>query len=146
MTTIRVGRKRQITIPRQVFEGADLEVGDILEATVDNGKVVLTPKRLTDKVLTARLSPSEQRAFARAQKKIKVINEDPLNSRGLTRKEAEAAAKAGVIRKDQTWFWLERWQKGEREAERDIREGNVYGPFETAEEMIAELHRLCKEE
>jgi len=141
MSNIRVGCKGQITIPKHIFQAAELEVGDILQATVDNGKVVLTPKRLTDKVPAVRLPASEQRALARAQKKIKMINEDPLNSRGLTRKEAEAAAKAGVIRKDQIWFWLERWQKGEREAERDIREGRVSPAFDNAEDAIAYLRQ-----
>jgi AbrB family looped-hinge helix DNA binding protein len=30
-----------------------------------------------------------------------------------------------LIDKDQAWFWTERWQQGEREAEEDIREGRL---------------------
>ena len=30
-----------------------------------------------------------------------------------------------LIDKSQTWFWTERWQQGEREAEEDIRSGRV---------------------
>lgn len=28
-----------------------------------------------------------------------------------------------LVDKDQAWFWTERWQKGEREADQDIRAG-----------------------
>lgn len=60
---------------------------------------------------------------------------------GLTREEADVAAKAGLIDPDQKYWWLEDWQKGEREAERDIQEGRISGPFTTAEELIVHLHR-----
>ena len=53
--------------------------------------------------------------------------------------EIETAAKAGLIDKDQAYFWTKKWQKGERESERDIREGRTYGPFATAEELIESL-------
>lgn len=48
-----------------------------------------------------------------------------------------------LIDQDQAWFWTEEWQEGEREAEEDIRAGRMYGPFKTAEEMLAyfEKHR-----
>lgn len=145
MATTRISPKHQITIPKEVFESAQLEVGDILEAAVGNGKVILTPKHLADKVPAVKFSANERRALTRAQKKIKAMNEDLLNSRGLTRNEAEVAAKAGLIDKNQIWFWLEGWQKGERTAERDVREGRVSGPFETADELIADLERLAQE-
>ena len=40
---------------------------------------------------------------------------------------------------DQAWFWTEEWQEGEREADEDIRQGRVSGPFETADELIGHL-------
>lgn len=40
-----------------------------------------------------------------------------------------------LIGRDQEWFWTEEWQEGEREAEEDIREGRLYGPFDSVEEM-----------
>lgn len=40
-----------------------------------------------------------------------------------------------LIDRDQAWFWTEEWQEGEREAEEDIREGRLYGPFDSVEEM-----------
>ncbi len=44
-----------------------------------------------------------------------------------------------LVDKDQAWFWTKRWQEGEREAEKDIREGRTHG-FDNAEEAIAFLH------
>lgn len=40
-----------------------------------------------------------------------------------------------AIDPDQAWFWTEEWQKGEREADEDIRAGRTYGPFDSVEEM-----------
>ncbi|GAH27658.1 unnamed protein product, partial [marine sediment metagenome] len=36
---------------------------------------------------------------------------------------------------DQAWWWTEEWQKKEREAEKDIREGRLHGPFESVKEF-----------
>ena len=141
MPITRVGPKHQITIPKEVFEAAQLEVGDILYATAENGKVMLTPEHLADKVPAVKFSGNERRALTRAQKKIKAMNEDLINSRGLTRNEAEVAAKADLIDKNQIWFWLEEWQKGEREAERDIRDGNLSPVFDNADDAIAYLRQ-----
>lgn len=49
MSTTKIGPKHQITIPRDVFEELRLDVGDILEAEVESGKIVLAPKQLTEK-------------------------------------------------------------------------------------------------
>jgi len=43
-----------------------------------------------------------------------------------------------LIDKDQTWFWTEKWQAAEREAEDDLRTGRVRA-FETLDELIADL-------
>ena len=72
---------------------------------------------------TPELSKREQRVLVRAKDKIKTINEDMLNSTGLTEAEVNVAAKTGLIDLEQKYWWLESWQKGEREAERDEREG-----------------------
>ena len=88
-----------------------------------------------------KLTAREQQLLMRAKEKIAAINEDVLNSTGLTQEEADVAAKAGIIDPGQIWFWLEDWQQGHREAERDYAEGRASGPFETAEELIAHLHK-----
>ena len=43
-----------------------------------------------------------------------------------------------TIAKDQAWFWTEEWQKGEREAQRDIDSRNVKS-FTDVEDAIASL-------
>lgn len=48
-----------------------------------------------------------------------------------------------LVDKDQAWFWTERWQKGEREADEDIRAGRVQH-FDNAEDAIASLHQTAK--
>lgn len=49
-----------------------------------------------------------------------------------------------LVDKSQAWFWTERWQEGEREAEEDIRAGRVEH-FDNADEAIAYLHKKVKE-
>jgi hypothetical protein len=44
-------------------------------------------------------------------------------------------------REDQAWFWTERWQAMEREADADIEAGRVT-VFETTEEFLEHLDRL----
>ena len=43
-----------------------------------------------------------------------------------------------LIDKDQTWFWTEEWQAAEREAEDELRAGQVR-EFDTLDELIADL-------
>jgi transposase-like protein len=88
-----------------------------------------------------KLSANEQQMLDTVKKKIQAINTDVLNSKGLTQAEAQLAAKVGIIDPDQIWFWLENWQEGHREAERDILEGRKSGPFETADELFAHLQK-----
>jgi hypothetical protein len=84
---------------------------------------------------------TEQKALARAKKKIAAIQRDLANSKGLTREEVDVAAKAGLIDPDQRYWWTEEWQEGEREAERDIEAGRTSVPFEKAEDILAHLHK-----
>jgi AbrB family looped-hinge helix DNA binding protein len=44
-----------------------------------------------------------------------------------------------LIDKDQEWFWTDRWQQGEKEAEEDILAGRTY-PFQDTESAIDYLH------
>ncbi|MEW6238755.1 MAG: hypothetical protein AB1656_25495, partial [Candidatus Omnitrophota bacterium] len=88
----------------------------------------------------AKFSPAEQKILVRAQAKIERIQNDLLNSKGLTVKETELASKAGLIDEDQRYFWAEEWQKDIRAAKRDIQAGRACGPFATAEELIDSLN------
>lgn len=43
-----------------------------------------------------------------------------------------------IIDKSQAWFWTEKWQKEEREAERDIKAGRIKS-FHSADELMKDL-------
>ena len=44
-----------------------------------------------------------------------------------------------LIPKDQAWFWTREWQEGEREAEEDIEQGRVSGPFDSVDQLMRYL-------
>lgn len=138
MSTAKIGFKHQVTIPKDAFEKLHLEVGDVLEAEVSQGKLVLVPKKLTEKAPAASLTAREQKLLARARGKIKRIRRDLASARGLTAAEADVAVKAGLIARDQRWWWTEDWQKGERESERDLRAGRARA-LESAEQLLEDL-------
>jgi antitoxin PrlF len=52
-------------------------------------------------------------------------------------------ARAQVIPPEQAWFWSERWQRLEREAQADIDAGQVE-TFETVEDALAYLDQAAK--
>src|SRR5712691_8731403 len=87
----------------------------------------------------------EQAVLMNAQQKLEAIRKTPLQSKGLTNEEADIAARAGLIDPDQRWWWTEEWQKGEREAEWEIRKGKTEGPFSSADELIAHLHKTVRD-
>lgn len=47
------------------------------------------------------------------------------------------------IPKDQAWFWGEEWQRAEREAEEDLKNGNISEPMDS-KEALAHLKKLRK--
>ena len=49
-----------------------------------------------------------------------------------------------IIDKDQAWFWSERWQNMESEAERDIQKGKVKS-FDTVEELFDDIERAASD-
>jgi bifunctional DNA-binding transcriptional regulator/antitoxin component of YhaV-PrlF toxin-antitoxin module len=49
MNIVTVINKFQIVIPQDVRELARIDIGDILEAAVENGKSTFTPKSLVDR-------------------------------------------------------------------------------------------------
>ena len=46
-----------------------------------------------------------------------------------------------VVDKDQAWFWTKEWQEGEREADKDLKEGKMSGPFKTISELKKHLEK-----
>ncbi len=45
-----------------------------------------------------------------------------------------------LVPREQTWFWTPEWQAMEREADEAIANGEVSGPFDSAEELLKHLH------
>ncbi|MCH8901657.1 MAG: AbrB/MazE/SpoVT family DNA-binding domain-containing protein [Chloroflexi bacterium] len=141
MPLAKMKPKGQITIPKPVRDQLGLSAGDLVEIDVEGDRCIIIPQRVVPAVPAPKLSVTEQRALTKATKKIAAIKKDLVTSRGLTQDEAAVAAKAGLIDPGQIWFWLEDWQKGEREAERDIMAGRVQ-TFKTPEEFRNALKAL----
>lgn len=49
-----------------------------------------------------------------------------------------------LVDKAQAWFWTERWQQGEREAEEDIAAGRLQR-FDSAEKAVDFLHKKAED-
>ena len=44
----RIGQRRQVVIPKRLFEALELQEGDFVEVTVERGRLAMRPKRLVD--------------------------------------------------------------------------------------------------
>lgn len=138
MPHAKVNSQGQITIPKPVREALKIKSGDLVEVVVKNGKGMFMPTRLVAEVPAAKLTVKEQQSLSRVKKKIEAIQTDVINSKGLTKDEADVAAKVGLIAEDQKYWWLEEWQKGEREVERNYEKGD-YVEYDNAEEFLKSL-------
>src|SRR5438552_4103580 len=134
MSTVRIGPNRQVTIPQDVLEKLEVGVGDSLQANVEEGKLVLTPKSAPV------LAPQEEKLLQQARCKIARIRKDLGRSKGLTPAEADIAVRAGLIDSAQRWWWTEAWQSGERQAERDLKAGRVK-VFENVDQLMKDLEK-----
>lgn len=56
MSIVRVKTKYQVTLPTAVRERAGVNIGDVLEAKVEKGKITLTPKATVDRELSLSLA------------------------------------------------------------------------------------------
>jgi len=81
------------------------------------------------------LSKDGQRILKSAKAKMDKIKQNIVHSKGLTEQEIAIAVKVGLIDKDQTWWWTEEWQKGEREAQKETTAGKLLGPFSSVEQF-----------
>jgi len=68
MSVVKVMKRRQVVIPKELFDKLHLEVGDYLEVKLDEGKLVYVPKKLVDR--------DEWYASAEGQKTISAALED----------------------------------------------------------------------
>jgi AbrB family looped-hinge helix DNA binding protein len=139
MPLVKIGPKHQITIPKSVFETLQLQVGDFLEIEVREGKGILVPKQVTEKAPIPKLSENEQRVLDSVKKMIKAIRSNPDSFTGLNKKEISVAVKVGLIDREQKWWWTEEWQKGEREAEKEIQQKELSEVAENANDFFRSL-------
>lgn len=49
MPTVKIGRSRQVTIPKKLFEMLALKEGDYVDVEIKGHQIVLTPKALIDR-------------------------------------------------------------------------------------------------
>lgn len=48
---VKVGKSRQVAIPKKIYDQLRLKTGDYLEVNVENGDLILSPKDFIDKRL-----------------------------------------------------------------------------------------------
>ncbi|GAI76330.1 unnamed protein product [marine sediment metagenome] len=139
MPIVKIGPKHQVTIPKEVFNQLHLKPGDFLEAITQGGKIIMVPRQLAAKAPAPSLTKKQQEILSQAKEKTEQIQKDILHSQGLNKEEIKVACKVGLIDPDQAWWWTEEWQKKEREAEKDVKEGKVK-KFANVEDLIKSLH------
>ena len=49
MSVVKVMQRRQVVIPKELFDALNLEVGDYLEVKLEGDKLVYIPKKLVDR-------------------------------------------------------------------------------------------------
>lgn len=79
---LRVRKNAQITLPARVRKTVHLEDGDLLDCEIEDGRIVLTPKKLVDKKDAWFWSPEWQSAERDAQRDIESGNTDEFESVG----------------------------------------------------------------
>lgn len=68
--TVKLSANRQVVIPKRLCEEIPLETGDLLDVTIEEGRVVFTPqalvdRRVIDRVRAERRLPAALRAVLR---------------------------------------------------------------------------------
>jgi AbrB family looped-hinge helix DNA binding protein len=66
----RIGQRRQIVIPKRVYDALKLRAGDFVEVTVERGHLQMRPKRLVD-IGDVVLSPAEAAKVRRGEAELK---------------------------------------------------------------------------
>ena len=49
MSIVKIMQRRQVVITKELFDSLNLEVGDYLEVTLNNGRLEYVPKELVDR-------------------------------------------------------------------------------------------------
>ena len=69
MPVSKLGQRRQVVIPKKIWEDLELEVGDFVEIERVEGTVVIKPKRLIDREDV--LTPEEEEVVRRGEAEIR---------------------------------------------------------------------------
>ena len=69
MSISRLGKRRQVVIPKAICEVTGLREGDFVEVTGRNGRIVIRPKKLVD--LEDTLTPEEEKIVAKGFRQLK---------------------------------------------------------------------------
>ena len=60
MELVTVKTKFQVVIPKSIRKRVRLDIGDLLEASFDSGKIIFTPKTVVDRLLAEGLQDAAQ--------------------------------------------------------------------------------------
>ena len=94
MSIVKVKTKGQVTLPTAIREQAGLNIGDLLEAKIERGKITLTPKTLIGRRLAEGLKDIEagrtQGPFNTAEELVTSLHQATKKSRA---KKSKAAPK-----------------------------------------------------
>jgi AbrB family looped-hinge helix DNA binding protein len=66
----RIGQRRQVVIPKRVFDALKLRAGDFVEVSAEDGRLQMCPKRLVD-IGDDTLTASEAAVVRRGEAEIK---------------------------------------------------------------------------
>ncbi|MEA3238237.1 MAG: AbrB/MazE/SpoVT family DNA-binding domain-containing protein [Candidatus Bipolaricaulota bacterium] len=70
MAIVKIMQRRQVVIPKELFDSLQLNVGDYLEVKLNNGKLEYVPKELVDRDEWY-ASPQGRKAIATSLREIK---------------------------------------------------------------------------
>jgi AbrB family looped-hinge helix DNA binding protein len=65
----KIGQRRQVVIPKEIFDALGLQTGDFVEVTQVKRTVVIKPKKLVDAEDV--LTPEEERAVRRGEAQLR---------------------------------------------------------------------------
>ena len=65
----KIGQRRQVVIPKEIFEALGLEIGDFVEVTQVNRTVVIKPKKIVD--ADDVLTPEEEAIVRKGERQLR---------------------------------------------------------------------------
>ncbi len=65
MSLVKVKTKSQVTIPEAIRQQLGVQVGDLLEARIEKGTIVLKPKAVIDRPAREEYTPAQRRIIDR---------------------------------------------------------------------------------